>query len=149
MSEKTASQLIEERVQSMGEKGPVLVGTKYRYECMDTGMPFETLGEAAVCSPFTGGKNFQLKEEIAEQEYMQMTDVPANQKNQQVQTPLSPNPAPGQPGSASWQNTPWAGNPAPDASGSVGATSADGRGFVTYPQQSVPPHQTMTPGTRS
>ena len=148
MSDKSPNQLIEERVSEMDEHGGAYSDdTVYRYHCMSTGMMFETRGEPASVSPFTGTKD------IKEQEYMQNTDIPANQKNMQVQTPVLPNPVPAS-GPYYDQNTPWAGNPAPDATGVVGATTADSRGFVPYPQQSmqpgtIPPHVNKAPGEKT
>ncbi len=151
MSEKSTTQLIEERVHKLDEHGGAYADdTVYRYHCMSTGMMFETRGEPARVSPYTGGQDIQ---EQTPADFQKTTDVPANQKNQQVQTPLMPNPVPA-PGPYYPQNTPWAGNPAPDATGVVGATTADSRGFVPYPQQSmqpgtIPPHVNKAPGEKT
>lgn len=155
MAEKTPSQLIEERAAEMSDMD--LYDSEPRhYVCVQTGMVFETYGEPAKCSPYTGST------EIVEQtpaDFQKPTDIPANQKNPMQQTPLSPNPVPAgsapKPGpDANWQNTPWSPNPAPDAQGTIGADQAGPQGFVAYPQQSmqpghVPPYTTKQPGEKT
>jgi len=143
MTDKSPNQLIEERIQEMDKRGSYVDEKVYRYHCMSTGMVFETRGEPAQVSPFTG------KNDIVEQDFQQMKDVPANQKDPMKQTPLMANPTPPDVPPANWQNTPWAPNPAPDAQSTVGATSAGPQGFVPYPQQSAPPHVNKNPGERT
>jgi len=101
-------------------------------------MVFSTMDFQATRSPFTGTDHVKLIESktVEADSFMTPSDIPANQKNQQVQTPLSPNPAPDSP-PADWQNSPWSANPAPDDSGKVGSTQAGSDGFVPYPQSSV------------
>ena len=152
MTDKSPSQLIEERVSEMDDMGMYNdLEDEYNYTCMDTGMDFETYGEAAMYSPFTGSSNITMREEVTEQpsDYMKPTDIPSNQKNMQQQVPLSPNPAPTQPGPGSWQTTQLSPNPAPDAQGMIGADQAGPQGFVAYPQQSVPPFKTMPPNQKT
>lgn len=152
---KSPSQLIEDRVSEMDDMG--MYGgndfgeDEYYYTCMDTGMRFETYGEAAMYSPYTGSSNIVMSEEVVEQpsDYMKSTDIPPSQKNMQKQVPPSMNPAPSQSGPATWQTTQTSPNPAPDASSMVGATSAGPQGFVAYPQQSVPPYKTMPPNQKT
>lgn len=154
---KSPSQLIEERMSEMPDMMYNGEEPEYKYVCMDTGMTFETYGESASVSPFTGTSNIMMREEVAEQtpaDFQQMKDIPSSQKDPMKQTPVSQNPAPAQPGSGSWTNQPWSPNPASDQQGVVGADSAGPRGFVPYPQQSmqpgqVPPHVNKQPGERT
>lgn len=155
MSEKSPSQLIEERVQEMGAMG--MYGSEYddseyAYTCMDTGLCFETYGEPASYSPFSGSTNISMMESANNEQDSQMasTDIPPSQKDPQTQKPLQANPAPAQPGTGSWVNKPASANPAPDAQSTVGSTQANPTsGFVPYPQQSVPPFVNKQPGERT
>jgi len=157
MTDKTPSQLIEERIQEMGPDMYHDSERMYMYTCMDTGMKFETYGQSATYSPYTGSMNIMaMNEDVNPSEYMKPSSVPPSQSNMHQQTPLHPNPVPA--GSApkggpdyDWMNKPWAGNPAPDAQGVIGAdaSSVALRGFVPYPQQSVPPHVNKNPGEKT
>lgn len=141
---KSARDMISERVQENRKKGGMYERTQKvrEYVCLDTGMPFRVLGEQAQFSPFTGKKNFREAED-----FMQMTDIPSNQKDPMTQKPLSDNPVPPE-NLSGWDNSPWSANPAPDQ-GSQGDVEANGDGYLKYPQSSVPPYVTKQPNDRT
>ena len=146
--------LIEQRVDSMSKRGDLAFEDDRRvhhYACLDTGMPFKTIGEQARRSPFTGSTN------IVEQtpaEFQALTDVPGSQKDPFAQTPVSMNPVPATPGAGSdqapapWYNAPIYDNPSPDMQGQIGADASGiaQRGYVPYPTKPVPPHVNKAPG---
>lgn len=154
---RSPRQLIEERVNQMARKGGELAFEDaqkvYFYSCLDTGMPFKTFGEAAQRSPFTGSS--RIVEQTAA-DFQSLDDIPGNQKDPMKQTPVSANPVPAAPGAgpdsdAPWFNQPWDDNPAPDMTGQVGADAASlgSRGYVPYPQRSIPPHVNKNPSDRT
>lgn len=149
MAAKTASQLIEARLKEMpmDMAYPDDMESEYKYTCMDTGLMFETYGEMASYSPFTGSMNISMMESVREQDSQKPTGIPASQANPMQQTPVAANPAPA--GAPNWMNTPVSGNPAPDAQNLIGTVAADGQGYVPYPQQSVPPYTQMQPGMKT
>lgn len=140
--------LIEQRVRQMEKRGEMTFEDdrkRHFYACLDTGMPFSTIGEQARRSPFTGSINIS---EQSETEFQQMTDIPSNQKNPMQQTPLEMNPVPLEP--SPMANYPWQDNPAPDMQDVIGADHANGTsGYVPYPDKSVPPHVNKAPGDRT
>lgn len=155
--QKSPSQLIEERVDEMGPDTFGDLNEEFKYTCMDTGMIFETYGEPAAFSPYTGSPNIMEEvghpaEAVNPNEYMKPTGIPPSQANMHKQVPIAPNPAATGPGlPPTTQVSP---NPAPDVQGVIGAPTADPRGFLPYPQQSmqpgqVPPHVTKKPGERT
>jgi len=132
MTHKTAKELIDEHMSENGMFGDEY-GPENEYMCGDTGMKFETYGAPASYSPFTGSMNF-----------MGLGPSEAEQNK-----PLKPNPTPSEPSAPA--NKPSKGNPAPDAKGSVGATKADKKGFVTSTPSAgkVPPYKEKKPGERT
>jgi len=171
---KSAAELIEQRLQTLGEH----VGeAEYMYTCLDTGLQFETVGESASFSPFTGSANIEgmgLEEPHADMDYdpelddighygestdfMQDTPIPGNQQDPHKQNPLSANPTPSQSSSSPMGDmTQTSANPGEDDDSDIGDDEADpSTGFVPGEnddlepgEEDVPPFTTKSPGEKT
>lgn len=115
MSKKTAAQLIEEQVSEMGDMY-MDSDVSYYYRCMETGLGFETFGEPASYSPFTGSPDI-MAEEASSKDF--------------EQSPQGQNPVPSK-GGIDWKTKQTAANSAPSDKNPYGATSPDGKGFLPF-----------------
>lgn len=145
----TAKSLIEQKLKEMDQED--IPAQEMYYVCTDTGLTFDTHGEAAEFSPFTGGRNIEPIQGVGEANEVQAsqtvdTPIPGNQTDPFTQNPLSPDPT----GEISfdWSTVQTSDNPAPDQQSLIGDVEADSNGYLTIKPAAMPSFQTMRPNQK-